>query len=102
MGDRGTIFIVDTGIFLCTHWTGSELPKILRDALKRGQSRWNDPAYLTRIIFCEMIRGDNEGTTGFGISNSQCDYGAELFVHCAKQTVILPGGDILSFSDFCK
>jgi hypothetical protein len=36
--------------------------------LKRGRERWNDPPYLARIIFSEMIHDDVDGLTGYGIA----------------------------------
>lgn len=49
------------------HWDGDNLSDILKAALKRGMGRWNDPAYLARIIFSEMVKDDIDGLTGFGI-----------------------------------
>jgi len=77
MGDRGNIVVKQPGgasaVYLYSHWGGSNLPKTLQDALKRGESRWGDHPYLTRIIFCEMAKDNIEGTTGLGISTSLCD-----------------------------
>jgi hypothetical protein len=73
VGDRANVFVKDAGVYLYTHWGGEELPGIVADALDRGRSRWGDPAYLARIIFCEMIADDVEGTTGFGISSYMSD-----------------------------
>ena len=67
MGDRGNI-VVD-GVWLYTHWGGYDLKRILKDALIKGKDRWTDTPYLTRIIFCEMIKEDVNGMTGYGISN---------------------------------
>lgn len=74
MGDRANIVICEDGsrIYLYTHWNGSDLPQTLHRALARNQ-RWDDPSYLTRIIFCEMVKGEEAGTTGFGISARQQD-----------------------------
>ena len=72
MGDRANVVLheaEDRRVFLYTHWGGSNLPETVRVALARRQ-RWNDPAYLGRIVFSEMI-GDAETLkleTGFGIS----------------------------------
>lgn len=71
MGDRANVVVVDNGerVYLYTHWSGHDLPDTVRRALVRGEGRWTDAPYLTRIIFCEMIGKDGgEGTTGFGIS----------------------------------
>ena len=70
MGDRGQIKIRDTGVYLYTHWGGSELMADLKRALKRASDRWSDPEYLTRVIFDEMKDDDVTSTTGFGIGNA--------------------------------
>lgn len=80
MGDRGNIVIRQqspsgerTHIYFYTHWEGTHIPKTLQKALDRGKSRWDDPAYLSRIIFCELIKEDVMSTTGYGISLSPPD-----------------------------
>ena len=75
MGDRGNIVVkVDDGdIYLYSHCTGSELPIILQNALKKFPGRWEDPSYMARIIFCEMIKDCVGGETGYGISVSISD-----------------------------
>ena len=78
MGDRGNIQITQTyqvadgsrqeaTAFLYTHWGGSEVATVLASALKRGYDRTDDPEWLSRIIFQELI-GDDHSNTGFGIS----------------------------------
>jgi hypothetical protein len=90
MGDRANI-IVKSGserVCLYTHWAGSNLPKTLKSALKRGKSRWDDFQYLTRIIFCEMIGDDTKGLTGFGITQDIHDNENEILeVNIDNQTV---------------
>ena len=98
MGDRANILVLGgslrgerkekVGIFLYSHWGGSDLPKVLHKALNRRQ-RWDDEAYLTRIIMCEVIgKEDFEGETGFGISLTICDNEYPiLVVDVASQTV---------------
>lgn len=84
MGDRSNIVVRYGGVLeeaehqvcLYGHWMGESYIHILANALDRGRQRWNDPAYLARIIFCEMIRDCGEnliGTTGFGISQELRD-----------------------------
>lgn len=74
MGDRGNIIIkADKECFkhqvvFYTHWSGSDLPHIVRNALIRGRDRWNDSPYLARIIFSELIKDSIEELAGFGIS----------------------------------
>lgn len=78
MGDRGNVQIVDKignkteSVFLYTHWGGSRLPQTVQVALAK-RWRWTDAPYLARIIFCEMVQGDEAGETGFGISTRICD-----------------------------
>ncbi len=70
MGDRANVAIKDRDarVYLYTHWSGSDAPEIVRAALTRGEDRWSDAPYLARVVFCEMVKGSEGGTTGFGIS----------------------------------
>ena len=81
MGDRGNIILRFLGtenskpvdIFLYTHWRGYALPHIVQRALTKRE-RWDDPAYLARIIFCELMPASQHGdSTGFGIAPYPCD-----------------------------
>jgi len=67
MGTRAQVYFPETKIYLYQHYDGYNLPNTVRDALKRGKDRWDDPEYLARIVFCEMIRDDIDGTAGYGI-----------------------------------
>lgn len=69
MGDRGNIAIHyrnDQEVFFYAHWHGHALPTIVRDALARRE-RWTDADYLARIVFCTMVKGNEEDSQGFGI-----------------------------------
>lgn len=68
MSDRGSVHIEDTDVRLYTHEGGHRLFEDVANALARGKSRWNDPDYLTRVIFDEMV-GDDAGqsASGYGI-----------------------------------
>ena len=77
MGDRANVRFKqenDDIIYFYTHWRGTELWDIVREALEYGQSRWNDESYLARIIFSHMIQNNSMGTDGFGISTYRCDH----------------------------
>jgi hypothetical protein len=89
MGDRGNIIVKDgeSTVYLYTHWSGSSLPETVKAALKRGHDRWNDGQYLARILFCEMVRGDEMSSTGFGISSVIGDGGTDITVNVDDQTV---------------
>ena len=88
MGDRGNIKV--GGVYLYTHWCGSQIKTILKKALKR-KLRLKDEAYLTRIIFCEMLKAGQEsldGETGFGISISIQDNEHNILeVDCKNQKI---------------
>jgi len=91
MGDRANVKVVEgrSKVFLYTHGRGTELPIILQKALQRG-ARWDDGQYLTRIIFCEMVKGSEKDTTGFGISSIVGDGDERIAtVNVDKQTVSL-------------
>ena len=79
MGDRNNIGVWQPQLieseeekpplYLYSHWHGQELAKCLADAIRYHPSdRINDPIYFTRIVFCEMVKDDISGSTGFGIS----------------------------------
>jgi hypothetical protein len=76
MGDRANVAVVqDDGkalVYLYTHWGGSELAADVQKALAKNW-RWDDGAYLTRIIFDTMTDGSHGQETGFGIATSRCD-----------------------------
>ncbi len=107
MGDRANIVMkFDRGgeVWLYTHWCGTELEETLRKALDRGRSRWDDPSYLTRIIFCEMIKLDGndalDGLTGFGIATSEQDQNhPHIYVNTEAKTVTIDGKE-LPFNEF--
>ena len=77
MGDRANIVVRQNKweerppVFLYTHWSGYDLWKTLQTALAK-RWRWDDQAYLTRIIMNEM-QGDDHGETGYGISTDPPD-----------------------------
>lgn len=112
MGDRGNIAVQtgDKRVYLYGHWSGQEMPEILRKALAR-KARWDDPSYLARIIFCELV-GDDKSETGFGISATIDDNEHPIIVvDCDKQVVTIeaepdgshgPRGNakVVSFSDY--
>lgn len=105
MGDRRNVVVLDGGEQVClyTYNGGSALPVTVGKALARRQ-RWNDPSYLTRIIFCTMVVGDVGGETGFGISVSpgDTDYpGREVEVDIRRQTVTI-GDRVWNFPAYVK
>ncbi len=77
MGDRANIVVRQNRweesppIYLYTHWCGHGLWETLQTALAK-RWRWDDQAYLTRVIFNEM-QSDDRGETGYGISTEPPD-----------------------------
>ena len=102
MGCRGTIEIWENGaapkdeespVVLYTHWGAKDMLANLKTVLKR-RKRWSDAAYLSRMIFCKMVEGDERGETGYGIMT--CNIGdaeEEIVVDCDRQEVIIKGSD---------
>jgi hypothetical protein len=109
MGDRAHVVVVsdDSKVFLYSHWQGSRLPAIVQRALGR-KLRWNDEAYLARILFCEMLKAEGapadeslRAETGFGIASRACeDESRDVVVDVANQTVVLPGKKPVAFDKF--
>ena len=112
MGCRGTIEIWENGaapkdeespVVLYTHWGANDMLANLKSVLRR-KKRWRDAPYLSRMIFCQMIRGEERGETGFGIQT--CNIGdaeQEIIVDCDRQEVIVKGwdeNDTYTFDDF--
>lgn len=80
-------------IYIYSHWGGnetlesSELANRLHRALARRE-RWDDESYLARIIVSEVLRGDLDSATGYGIA--PYEVGPEfptITVDLANQTI---------------
>lgn len=66
MGARAQVIITNgknEGVALYTHWGSGSLPQTVARALARRQ-RWDDDAYLARIVFCEMMKDIGETLDG--------------------------------------
>jgi hypothetical protein len=82
MGDRNNIKVTyHTGdsVYLYSHWGGSGLRTIVRDALD-SSGRVSDESYFTRVLFSRMIAEDINGETGYGIATypPDQDYGNDM------------------------
>jgi hypothetical protein len=116
MGERGNICVKQAQgqVWFYTHWRGHEIKTVVQNALKKKE-RWDDGEYLARIIFDEL-RGDDSGTTGFGISTCMGDNSYPIvLVDCVKKAVFIVNEDQIFlgqppdriqggilFSDFCE
>jgi len=102
MGDRRQVVIEDEDdvVYLYTHWDGYRLVDVVKSAMKRGNSRWADAPYLTRIIFSEMIKDDVNGETGYGISSKYMDSERDdIIINITEQSVKI-GQSVKSFEEF--
>lgn len=91
MGDRANVYIkqsADHGVYLYTHWGGTELPVLVQTSLRRAESRWGDDAYLARAIFSDMIQGHERDLTGFGISAFICDNEHPIIIVDSDQKMV--------------
>jgi len=89
MGDRGQVLIEDIGVYLYTHWDANRLIEAVKRAITKKQ-RWDDPEYLARIIFCEMVKENINGSTGYGIGTIQHGDAWRLIkVNCAEQKITI-------------
>lgn len=90
MGDRSNIVIRENNgarIYLYGHWSGEG---ILRSALVGlKSSRVNDPGYLARIVFADMIAGQEGEELGFGITTTMMDNNYPVLVLNEDETAWL-------------
>ena len=113
MGDRANVFMKgyqeEPGVFMYTHWSGYDLPVTVQRALQK-RWRWSDPQYLARIIFCEMIKGQEDRETGYGLSAVVGDgdyrvvqvdaYTQTVTFGKASGTLFIPEGNTYSFDEY--
>ena len=95
MGCRGTIEIWNNAaapkseerpVVLYTHWGANDMFTQLTTVLRKGE-RWKDPAFLSRMIFCEMVKESAVGTAI--LTDNVVDTDVEIVVDCDRQEVIL-------------
>lgn len=69
MGDRrmAEIRTTEGNLYLYTHWHGSVLPALAKDAVIAAKSRLGDEAYWTRIVIDQLTKDARDKETGFGI-----------------------------------
>ena len=69
MGDRRMAKIkTDEGsLYVYTHWHGSVLPKLAREAVKAAEPRLGDISYWVRIVVDQLCKDGRDKETGFGI-----------------------------------
>ena len=88
MGERNCIYLENDGIYFYSHWdTKEDLMKIVKSALKRGKQRWDDRAYLNRIIFSELIKNEIMELTGYGIGNDDMGGSVVITINVDNQRI---------------
>lgn len=80
MGDRAHVYIhegITPGVWIYTHWSGTELPDLVSKALASpsARARWGDTMYLTRIVTESLLAGASNAETGWGIGAQPGDTG---------------------------
>jgi hypothetical protein len=104
MGDRAQIKFIDDEkkeIWFYSHWDGEDIEKAVVSAMTRGKDRHEDPEYLARIIFCDLVEGSEKTLTGYGIGFSQHgDVNRVVTVDCSQRYVIFIDGTIKKFDEF--
>ena len=110
MSTRSQVYMICEGVYLYKHHDGYNLAETVQTALQRKE-RYDDPEYLTRIIFSTMIKDSIDEETGFGIGTQQHgDIEYLVTVNTEKQRVKVEHGhgDNFktlfedSFEKFCK
>ena len=114
MGARTQVKIIHgkKAVYLYSHYDSGEILGIVQKGLKKGVSRWTDHEYLSRILFCEMIKDDVEGLLGYGIGVSKHgDLDNMVTIDPTKQTISFQADKWdknqasfkdLSFKTFCE
>jgi len=123
MGDRCTFIFAETlqapeGVehhdpivtMLYSHWNGASRHEDLAHAIAKAVPRWNDPSYATRICVSQIIGGEWDSETGFGLYSctlSECmDNGNDrepLMVNWHEQTVsIHESGEIITLDAYVR
>lgn len=84
-----------------THWLVASLPEIVQRAIRRDV-RWHDPTYLARIVFCELVKGNENGETGFGIAPYAENGGIAIVIDMPSQSIEIPDVGRWSFAEYAS
>jgi hypothetical protein len=69
MGDRrmAEIKTSEGSLYVYTHWHGSVLPKLAREAAAAAKPRLGDEPYWVRIVVDQLTKDGRDQETGFGL-----------------------------------
>ena len=96
MGDRAVIGFkaskADPGIYLYSHWGGSNRHADAARALEAARPRWSDASYATRIAISTIVGESWNEETGYGLSVGPRSYAMpnykEILVVVWEQQVV--------------
>lgn len=95
--NSGQVLIIgeNGSVYLYTHNHADTLVKDVHDVLSR-RLRWNDPDYLTRMIFCQMVLKESwEDDIGYGIGTQfYVDVNVLITLNFEHQTVMISSADL--------
>lgn len=103
MVNRAQVLMNSTGVYLFTHDNGDKLESIVKKVLQTKQG-WEDPEYLTRMVFTQMTKGSKNIKDGFGI-------GTRYHISCLQHPLIIVdsvlklvfvGEEMQTFEEFIK
>lgn len=79
-----------SSIYLYTHDGATTLVSTVHDVLSR-RTRWDDPDYLARMLFCAMVPPDKwDGQDGFGIGTQYyIDTNLLMVIDTVKKTIAI-------------
>jgi hypothetical protein len=74
MGDRrmAEVKTSEGSFYVYTHWYGSDLPQMAREAAKAAAPRLGDEPYWTRIVVDQLTAPSRDEETGFGLMLTPC------------------------------
>ena len=64
--------------------------------------RWNDPSYLARIIFCQVVKGEEASLTGYGISTMETDNEHPHIIVYAEDKKVEIAGNVWTFDEYAE
>lgn len=111
MGDRANIIIKDTGIAMYLHWGAKTVEKQIKTVLQKRE-RWDEPAYLARMIFNETTKDLKSDILGSGLyvvnsDNEVWDGHIIIIINCKEETVAVRDNEqgtlrLYTFEEFVK
>jgi len=92
-----------SNIYLYSHWAGSNLQFMVRDALIHAKPRWNDDNYCARIMITHIVHSEDAcmDELSWGISPFYCDSEHDDILILLKANKVKIKDKEWSFESFC-